>query len=82
MRECMRFGQCAHVDLPDRAHSPDDGSAILNALLPPQIRIMRARFVTKRFPRTLFRASENISLSHLDRRGLAAIRNRTSLARA
>jgi len=37
-------GQCAHVDLPDRSHSPDEWQRILNALLPPQIRIMRARF--------------------------------------
>ena len=42
-------GQCAHVDLPDRSHSPDEWQRILNALLPPQIRIMRARFVKSDF---------------------------------
>ena len=74
-------GQCAHVDLPDRSHSPDEWQRILNALLPPQIRIMRARFVQKRFPRTLFRANENISLLHLDRSCFATTRDRTSVAR-
>jgi tRNA pseudouridine38-40 synthase len=43
------IGQCAHVDLPDRSHSPAEWQRILNALLPLQIRIMRARFVAKDF---------------------------------
>ncbi len=42
-------GQCAHVDLPDRARSPNEWQRMLNALLPPQIRVMRARFVANDF---------------------------------
>jgi tRNA pseudouridine38-40 synthase len=43
------IGQCAHVDLPNRARSPNEWQRMLNALLPPQIRIMRARFVANDF---------------------------------
>jgi tRNA pseudouridine38-40 synthase len=43
------LGQCAHVDLPDRLRSPNEWRTILNALLPPQIRILRARYVAENF---------------------------------
>jgi tRNA pseudouridine38-40 synthase len=42
-------GQCAHVDLPDRARSPNEWQRMLNALLPAQIRVLRARFVANDF---------------------------------
>ena len=75
------IGQCAHVDLPDRSHSPDEWQRILNALLPPHDSDHARALRQKRFPRTLFRANENISLSHLDRGCFATIRDRTSVAR-
>ena len=37
--------------------------------------------MSERFPRTFFRANENISLLHLDRSCFAAIRDRKSVAR-
>jgi tRNA pseudouridine38-40 synthase len=43
------LGQCAHIDLPDRARSPNDWQRTLNALLPAQIRILRARYVSNEF---------------------------------
>jgi tRNA pseudouridine38-40 synthase len=43
------LGQCAHVDLPKRARSPDEWQRALNAILPPEIRVLRARYVTNNF---------------------------------
>jgi len=43
------LGQCAHVDMPDRTRLPNEWQKILNALLPPQIRIMRVRYVPQSF---------------------------------
>ncbi len=43
------LGQCAHIDLPDDARTPADWQRSLNALLPSQIRIVRARYVTNDF---------------------------------
>ena len=43
------LGQCAHIDLPDRARSPNDWQRILNSLLPAQIRVTRARYVSQKF---------------------------------
>jgi tRNA pseudouridine38-40 synthase len=43
------LGQCAHVDLPDRDRSPNEWQKILNALLPPQVCVMRARYVPQSF---------------------------------
>ena len=43
------LGQCAHVDLPNRTRSPNEWRKILNALLPPQIRVLRARYVADNF---------------------------------
>ena len=43
------LAQCAHVDLPDGRLSATDYQAALNANLPPGIRILRARYVTKNF---------------------------------
>ena len=43
-------GQVAHADVPDRRrHSPVGWRAALNAHLPPQIRVLRVRFVTRDF---------------------------------
>jgi tRNA pseudouridine38-40 synthase len=43
------LGQCAHIDLPDRARSPNDWQRTLNALLPAQIRVLRSRYVSNEF---------------------------------
>ena len=43
------LAQCAHIDLPDRARSPNDWQRTLNALLPPQIRVVRASYVSNKF---------------------------------
>jgi len=43
------LAQCAHVDLPEKRLSPDQSTAALNALLPPQIRVLKCRYVTDRF---------------------------------
>jgi len=43
------LGQCAHVDLPDRDRLPNEWRKILNALLPPELRIMRVRYVPESF---------------------------------
>jgi tRNA pseudouridine38-40 synthase len=43
------LGQCAHVDLPDRTRSPNEWQRTLNGLLPAQIRVMRARYVSTNF---------------------------------
>jgi tRNA pseudouridine38-40 synthase len=41
--------QCAHIDLPDRTRAPNEWERALNALLPPQIRVLRARYATNDF---------------------------------
>jgi tRNA pseudouridine38-40 synthase len=43
------FAQCAHIDLPDRVRTPNEWARTLNALLPPEIRVLRARYVAKNF---------------------------------
>ncbi|HEV2841063.1 MAG TPA: tRNA pseudouridine(38-40) synthase TruA [Chthoniobacterales bacterium] len=43
------LAQCAHVDLPEPRYDPDRWVSALNGLLPPAIRIMRCRFVSKTF---------------------------------
>jgi tRNA pseudouridine38-40 synthase len=43
------LAQCAHVELPDRRLRPEQWTAALNALLPPQIRVLKCRYVTDRF---------------------------------
>ncbi|MGI8480877.1 MAG: tRNA pseudouridine(38-40) synthase TruA [Chthoniobacterales bacterium] len=43
------LAQCAHFDAPDRRFSPARWISALNALLPPQIRLMRAVYVPKTF---------------------------------
>jgi len=43
------LAQCAHVDLAEKRLSPDQWTAALNALLPPQIRVLKCRYVTDRF---------------------------------
>lgn len=43
------LGQCAHVDLPPATLAPALWTAALNALLPPQIRVMRCGFVPRTF---------------------------------
>jgi len=43
------LGQCAHVDLPPGNLEPAIWTAALNASLPPQIRVMRCRFVPRTF---------------------------------
>src|SRR6266705_2224210 len=43
------LAQCAHVDLPEKRLSPNQWIAALNALLPPQIRVLKCRYVTDRF---------------------------------
>jgi tRNA pseudouridine38-40 synthase len=43
------LGQCAHVDLPNRARAPNEWRRALNALLPPSIRVLRARYVSATF---------------------------------
>jgi tRNA pseudouridine38-40 synthase len=43
------LAQCAHVDLPNRRYEPDRWVSALNGLLPPAIRVMRCRFVSKTF---------------------------------
>jgi tRNA pseudouridine38-40 synthase len=43
------LAQCAHIDLADRARSPNDWQRTLNALLPVQIRVMRACYVSNEF---------------------------------
>jgi tRNA pseudouridine38-40 synthase len=43
------LGQCAHVDLPPTRLAPAVLLAAVNASLPPQIRILRCRFVAQTF---------------------------------
>ena len=43
------IAQCAHVDLPARRYSPARWVSALNGVLPPDIRIMRCRFVADAF---------------------------------
>jgi tRNA pseudouridine38-40 synthase len=43
------LGQCAHVDLPPTRLEPAVLTSAINASLPPQIRILRCRFVTRTF---------------------------------
>lgn len=43
------LAQCAHIDLQDRTRSPNDWQRTLNALLPAQIRVMRARYISNEF---------------------------------
>ena len=43
------LAQCAHIDLPNRARLPNEWQRTLNALLPAEIRIMRARYVSNAF---------------------------------
>src|SRR5712691_9305406 len=43
------LGQCAHVDVPATKLKPPVWMAALNALLPPQIRVVRCRFVSRNF---------------------------------
>ncbi|MEO6970166.1 MAG: tRNA pseudouridine(38-40) synthase TruA [Chthoniobacterales bacterium] len=43
------LGQCAHVDLPPTRLTPTVLASAVNASLPPQIRILRCRFVAKTF---------------------------------
>ena len=43
------LGQCAHIDLPNRTRLPNEWSRTLNALLPAQIRVIRARYVSDKF---------------------------------
>jgi tRNA pseudouridine38-40 synthase len=43
------LGQCAHVDLADRSRTSNDWPQTLNALLPPEIRVFRARYVSNNF---------------------------------
>ena len=43
------LAQCAHIDLPDRARLPNEWQRTLNALLPAEIRVMRARYVSNAF---------------------------------
>jgi len=43
------LAQCAHVDLPDERFSAARWTKALNALLPPAIRVLRCRYVSKDF---------------------------------
>jgi tRNA pseudouridine38-40 synthase len=43
------LAQCAHVDLPDDRFSAARWTAALNASLPPAIRVLRGRYVSKDF---------------------------------
>jgi tRNA pseudouridine38-40 synthase len=43
------LGQCAHVDLPPTRLKPAVLAAAVNASLPPQIRVLRCRFVARIF---------------------------------
>ena len=43
------LAQCAHVDLPERRLRPEQWTTALNALLPPQIRVLKCRYMTDRF---------------------------------
>lgn len=43
------LAQCAHIDLPNRARSPNEWQRTLNALLPVQIRAMRTSYVSNEF---------------------------------
>lgn len=43
------LGQCAHADLADRRMTASNCLAALNAILPPRIRVLRARFVSQAF---------------------------------
>jgi tRNA pseudouridine38-40 synthase len=43
------LGQCAHVDLPDTRLPPERWTSALNASLPPEIRVLRCRYVSKDF---------------------------------
>ena len=43
------LGQCAHVDVPAAQFAAERWLRSLNGVLPPTIRILRARFVTKNF---------------------------------
>jgi tRNA pseudouridine38-40 synthase len=41
--------QCSHADLPTRRYGAQRWRSALNGLLPPEIRVMRCRFVTESF---------------------------------
>lgn len=43
------LAQCAHVDLANKSLSPARWTQALNALLPPAIRVLRCRYVSKDF---------------------------------
>src|SRR5215467_11162946 len=43
------LAQCAHVDLANKLLSPARWTQALNALLPPAIRVLRCRYVSKKF---------------------------------
>jgi tRNA pseudouridine38-40 synthase len=43
------LAQCAHVDLPESRLRPEQWTTALNALLPPQIRVLKCRYVSDRF---------------------------------
>src|SRR5205814_10537388 len=43
------LGQCAHVDVPAAQFAPERWLKALNGVLPPAIRILRARFVAASF---------------------------------
>jgi tRNA pseudouridine38-40 synthase len=43
------LAQCAHVDLPSRKMSGERWTSALNAILPPTIRVLRSRYVSKNF---------------------------------
>lgn len=43
------LAQCAHVDLPDQRFSAARWTEASNALLPPAIRVLRCRYVSKNF---------------------------------
>src|SRR5881394_3446198 len=43
------LAQCAHVDLLDERFSAARWTEVLNALLPPAIRVLRCRYVSKDF---------------------------------
>src|ERR1700704_4455818 len=43
------LAQCAHVDVVEKSLSAARWAGALNALLPPTIRVLRCRYVSKRF---------------------------------
>src|ERR1700719_215625 len=43
------LGQCAHVDVVEKSLSAARWTGALNAVLPPTIRVLRCRYVSKRF---------------------------------